>query len=241
MARAAVEAGIVTIAATPHLHPGFPDVRVEEIAGRCKWLSEALAREQIQLELVPGAEVAIPWALEASDEQLALASYGQRGTDLLIETPFARAIGLERFLHQLQSRGFRITLAHPERNGGFQRDPTPLRSLVESGVLLQVNADSLLGADVRGSMRLARQLLTDELAHVIASDGHRASSWRPVTNLRAGVSATAELVGPERARWLSETVPAAIVAGAELPAAPPIVSSQPPRRKWLFSRAPRRR
>src|SRR5579863_8198392 len=159
MASAAAACGIVTIAATPHLHPGFPDVRIDEIAARCDRLREALRREEITLELVPAAEVAVSWALEASDQQLALASYGQLGTDLLIETPFVQVVGLDRFLSSLQAKGFRITLAHPERNASFQDDPAPLRALVDGGVLLQLNAESLLGPAGRGAKRLARDLL----------------------------------------------------------------------------------
>jgi protein-tyrosine phosphatase len=185
--------------------------------------------------LVAAAEVALPWALGASDQQLVLASYGQRGTDLLIETPFVQLVGLDRLLYSLQAKGFRITLAHPERSSSFQHDPAPLHALVEAGVLLQLNAESLLGKAARGAKRLARQLLTQELAHVIASDGHRASSWRPVTVLQDGVSAAAELVGADRAGWLSEGVPAAIVAGTELPPAPPIVGG-PRQRRGLFRR-----
>lgn len=223
MARAAVESGISTIAATPHLNPAFPDVRVDEIATRCAQLREALEREQISLELVPAAEVSLTWALEASDEQLSLASYGQRGNDLLIETPFSPVVALDRFLYQLQGKGYRITLAHPERNAQFQEDPASLGSLAEQGVLLQLNADSLLGpGGGRSTKRAARELLVDGLAQVIASDGHRGDSWRPVTRLAAAARAAAELVGDERARWMVEAAPAAIVAGAELPTPPPI-------------------
>jgi len=56
------------------------------------------------------------------------------------------------------------------------------------------------------------------LAHAIASDGHRASSWRPVGLLADGVVALGELVGDARARWMAESVPGAIVEGRELPA-----------------------
>src|SRR5581483_9388963 len=83
MARAAADSGITTIAATPHLHPGFPDVHIHEIAERCQELREAIDREQIQLNVVSGAEVSLMWAFDASDEDLRLASYGQRGTALL--------------------------------------------------------------------------------------------------------------------------------------------------------------
>jgi protein-tyrosine phosphatase len=231
MARAALGSGIATLATTPHLHPDFPDVRVNEIARRTEQLREDLEHAGIALELVAGAEASLTWALDASDEELSLASYGQRGTDLLIETPFAHVVALDRFLEQLTGKGYRITLAHPERNPAFQQDAGPLHPLVEQGVLLQVNAESLLGpSGGRGAKRLARQLVTDGLAHMIASDGHRASSWRPVTRLAEAVEVAAELVGGDRATWMAEAAPAAIISGSEPPPPPPIVKPRKARR-----------
>ena len=106
-----------------------------------------------------------------------------------------------------------MTLAHPERNPEFQRDHTPLGDLV-SGGMLQVNADSLLVASRRSpTRRLAERLCQDGIVHAVASDGHRGESWRPVTRLAEGMAATAALVGTERASWLVEAAPAAIIEG----------------------------
>ena len=69
-----------------------------------------------------------------------------------------------------------------------------------------------------GVRRLAEQLCTEGLAHVVASDGHRATSWRPVTKLAAGLEALTALVGAERARWMAAGAPRAIVEGMKLPA-----------------------
>lgn len=230
MARAAVESGITTIAVTPHLHPGFPDVQVHELADRCQELREAIERAKIPLRVVSGAEVSLTWALDAGDEELRLASYGQRGTDLLIETPASNVIGLDRFLYELRAHGYRITLAHPERARGFSEHESALRNLVEQGVLLQINAESLLGPSTRGGLRrFARHLCSEGLMHVLASDGHRASRWRPVTVFGRGVEAVWELVGEERAQWLAVSAPQAVIEGAELPPAPPITAQ---RRSW---------
>jgi protein-tyrosine phosphatase len=232
MARAAVESGITTIASTPHLRSDFPDVHLDELGERCTALRDELARDRIPLELVSAAEISLTWAIDASDEELVMASYGQRGTDLLIETPWVHVAGVDRFLHALRVKGYRITLAHPERSHQFHH-VEQLRELVEDGVLLQVNAESLLQpGGRRGPMRLTRELLAEGLVHAIASDGHRASSWRPVTRLADAVEAASELVGPERARWLVTTAPAAIVSGSELPAPPP--AERAARRRRLF-------
>jgi protein-tyrosine phosphatase len=229
MARAAVAAGISTIAATPHLRSDFPGVRAEEIGPRCQELQAALDQRGIPLRVVPGAEVSLVWALEASDEQLKLASYGQRGSDLLIETPTEVSM-IESLLTPLRSKGFRITLAHPERSHQFQRDPEKLEHLVHHGVLLQVNAAALLRR--RGPPgALADHLCRAGIAHAVGSDGHRAKAWRPVTDLPAAAEPLAALVGVQRARWMMVSAPGAIAGGASLPHAPPLETMT--RRGWF--------
>ena len=235
MLRAAAASGIGTLAATPHLRADFPGVHVDELARRCRDLREACVQEGIEIRIVSGAEVSLVWALEASDEQLALATYDQRGTDLLIETPTSSVVGFESLLFQLRAKGLRVTLAHPERSVEFQRDSSRLDELVRQGVLLQVNAETLLGqARGSGAHRLGRDLCTRGLVHALASDGHRAASWRPVTCLGDAVAEAVALAGPDRARWMTETAPAAIIAGAELPNAPEVRA--PPRRHRLLWR-----
>jgi protein-tyrosine phosphatase len=235
MVRAAAGAGTETLVATPHLSSDFPDVQVHELAERCANLREAVEREGIRVRLVAGAETSLVWALEASEEELKLATYDQRGTDLLIETPATSVATIEQLLYPLRARGFRITLAHPERSPEFQRDPDRLSELVRQGVLLEVDADALL-MPRRGSpmRRLAERLCRDGLAHVLASDGHRAASWRPVTRLAAGVEALARLVGQARAEWMVCEVPAAIIQGSPLPDPPPVPAASHMRK--LFAR-----
>src|SRR5436305_12434618 len=138
MARAAVQAGAETIAVTPHLRPDFPLVHVEEIAERCDQLRDELTRAGISLRILAGAETSLLWALDADERALALASYGQLGTDLLIETP-TEAPQLERLVEAVQDRGFRVTLAHPERSRTLERDRDRMWALREQGVLFQVN------------------------------------------------------------------------------------------------------
>lgn len=233
MARAAVGTGISTMAATPHLRSDFPEVHVDELARRTQAVQDALGREGIPLTVVPGAEVALVWAIDASEEHLRLATYGQRGTDVLIESPSAGIYGLDRFLFDLRARGMRVTLGHPERCADFHRNPKALGLLVTQGVLLQVNADTLVDAGRRSAIRrLAEQLCTEGLARVLASDGHRASSWRPVTKLTEGLEALTELVGAERARWMAADAPRAIVEGAQLPPEPPVVKGTRKRRAF---------
>jgi protein-tyrosine phosphatase len=234
MLRTAAASGTRTIAATPHLRSDFPNVHVHELAGRCEELREWIAAEGLEITLVNGGEVGLVWALDASADDLRLASYGQRGTDLLIETP-STTVGIEALLYQIRTHGYRVTLAHPERSREFQRNPALLEALVERGIMLQVNADGLL-ANPRKSptSALAHKLCLDGLVHALASDSHRAGEWRPVSVIPEAATAAAELVGPERAQWMLADAPAAIVSGSPLPEAPPVVAR---RRRRLWARS----
>jgi protein-tyrosine phosphatase len=230
MLRTAARSGTATIVATPHLRSDFPDVHVHELAARADELRRWIAEQDLGIELVNGGEVGIVWALDADDEALRLGSYGQRGSDLLIETPNTTT-GIDALLYQVRARGYRVTLAHPERNRDFQRDPSTLEALVERGILLQINAEGLLGDGRRSpTARLAQRLCADGLAHALASDSHRATQWRPVNVIPYAVAAAAELVGARRAEWMAVDSPAAIVAGRAVPEPPPIVDPRRARR-----------
>lgn len=222
LARAAAEQGTRVLAATPHLRGDFPEVHPAELAGRCEQVRAAIGEAGVELEVVQGGEAGVIWAMSASDEDLRAGSYGARGTDLLVESPYnALDDNFEGMLFSLQDRGYRLLLAHPENNPTFQRDPARLRALVERGVLLQVTARSLIRPErKRGPRPLAESLVCDGHAHVLASDAHSGRQLRPPA-LGAGVDAAAALVGEARARWMVEDAPAAILSGEPLPDAPP--------------------
>lgn len=234
LVRAAAADGTHTLAATPHLRHDFPTVQLREIASRCVSLNHRLPAD-LQVTVVPGGEVDLIWAQEASVEELRLASYWQRGSDLLVETPYGPlATGFEELLFRISLQGFRILLAHPERNPTFQGDPPRLAALVDRGVLVQVTASSLASTDRQSrSRRLALLLIEEAIAHVIASDAHSAGSMR--APLSAGVAAAARR-SPARAEWMVRDAPAAILAGEPLPA-PPQERSTP--RRGLLRRARR--
>ena len=222
LGRELAAAGVSTVAATPHLREDHPRVVPSELAERCRVLADELGHAGVELAVVSGAEADLFWALDASDEDLRLASYGGRGTDLLLETPYGPLLpSFEGQVQSLIGRGFRVVLAHPERNPSFQAEPERLAELVRSGVLIQVTVGSLLRPRRSRSGRLARALLSDGLAHVLASDAHgpsagptaRAPGWE-------GLDVARSVVSPAQVEWLVSEVPQALLAGQELPRRP---------------------
>jgi protein-tyrosine phosphatase len=212
--------GVSTVVCTPHFRRDHPRVVPRNLKRLCEHLDQAIWHAGIELKLLPGAEVDLHRGREATDAELQLASLGQRGTHLLVETPYSWLGSLfEEQLFELQVRGYTLLLAHPERNGAFQQQPERLEALVRRGVLVQVTADSLARPLAKSrSGRTARALMGAGLAHVISSDAH--GPIFPRTTLADGLRAARELVG-SRADWMVGDVPAAILAGEPTPPPPP--------------------
>ena len=212
MARVAVEEGIETIVATPHIREDHP-FPLELVAERLEELGAALANEAIPLRVLAGGEVAISKAGGLDDATLRAVCLGN-GPYLLVETPYTEATDLlEQTLFDLQVRGFKPLLAHPERGPSFLSDPDRLRALVERGVLCSLTADSLAGRFGETIRKLAVRLVREGLAHDVASDAHDSRRRRPA--LRHGLVHLAA-----QADWLTRAAPAAMLAGAELPEPP---------------------
>lgn len=225
LATDAAHDGVDTLVATPHVRPDHPFVQPLKLGQRVEVLRSHLRASGVPIEIVQGAEVDLLWALQAPQPELVAASYGGRGTDLLIETPYGPLPPrFDELIFGLAVRGFRILLAHPERNPTFQHAPRRLSDLVERGTLLQITASSLVqGGRNSKSRRLASALVSEELAHVIASDAHGPHTSR--ANLLDGAEAAGRLA-PARAQWLVNESPAAILAGEPLPE-PPASSRRP--------------
>jgi protein-tyrosine phosphatase len=232
MLAVAAEDGIRVMAATPHFRDDYPLVRAEATAAGCREVEAAAATG---VELVPGGEIDIAWALGAGPDELRLASYGGRGTDLLVETPYGELPEtFEEFLFRLRALGFRLLLAHPELSPSFQQSPSRLAELVRAGTLLQITARSLTQERDRATRQLAERLVTEGLAHVLASDAHSPGPWRPPV-LSEGVVAV-EALAPGRGAWMTEAVPAAVLGGEPLPAGPPLPRPRRGRFRRLFAR-----
>ena len=219
LARAAVAAGTRTILATPHINNN-PSIEPARIAAGLVELRAALAAEEIPLEVLPGGEIAI-WRLPDLDGEALRALALGGGPYLLVESPFSPAIGdFEPMVLDLYQRGHRVLLAHPERCPAFQKTPSRLEGLVDSGALVQLTAGSMTGEFGSTVRRFAVEILREGLAHVIASDAH--DSVRRPPGLRVGFPVLErELPGlTEQADWLTRLVPRAVLDGAPLPPKP---------------------
>jgi protein-tyrosine phosphatase len=232
MARAAAAGGTRVMVATPHVSSRYRNEAgsIRQLVGE---LNGRLEAEGVSIEVRRGAEVAITHVGELDRSELSSLGLGG-GPWLLMEPPFAPAFApLGPILLDLQRRGHRIILAHPERCPIFHREPELLETLVDAGALTSITAGSLVGAFGRHVRRFAVDLVRAEMVHNVASDAHDETDRAP------GIAMELEQAGlAPLADWLTREVPSAILEGTEIPARPPGAAPGPAgtRRRWWSGR-----
>lgn len=165
--------GVDTIAVTPH----FIKSRQPGVADFCKKrrqslniLNEALKKENLKINIIEAAEVALCIDLPETDglEQLKYAN-----TDyMLVELPNGYYYDwIPQTLYNLRLSGITPVLAHIERYSYLMKEPKILYELVNSGCVAQINASFLLRADHFKFSKI-RRLAENQLVHLIVTDAH---------------------------------------------------------------------
>jgi protein-tyrosine phosphatase len=216
LARVAVAAGTEVIVATPHIRHDHP-FEIEALQERADELRAALASEGLALQVRLGGEVSIDKARELDDNELRAVALGS-GPYVLVESPYVPVEELlEGTLLDLQLRGFRPVLAHPERSPCFVNDTHRVSALVRSGVLCSVSAGSVTGQFGRRVRRIALDLLRGGLVHNLASDAHDAGRRPPGLEKAVAAIGTELQSQPSLGDWLTRAVPASLLEGKRPP------------------------
>lgn len=225
MARAAVAQGVNTMVATPHVNFDYP-TPAEEMARAVGHLNVALARAEIALAVLPGAEVAVTKIDSLAPEELGAFGLGG-GATLLVECPYTTSVPFfEGQVGELQRDRYRVLLAHPERSPLFRDDFDRLDRLVAGGAMTVVNAGSLAGFMGERSHEAALEMVAAGLVHAIASDTHDVER-RPPGLRDAFAIADEDLPGlAGQIDWYARDAPSAIISGRRLPPRP-----KPPQRR----------
>ncbi len=215
MARQAQADGIEIVCATPHIRPDH-EVVLGELPGRVAELNEELKRRGVTTRIETGGELAELHLPMLDDEALTAVTLGAGGLYLLVEPkPGPLSDTMVDVVGQLEERGFRSIIAHPERHPGVDFYDQ-LSALVERGALIQATA--ALIAEGPASPTLI-DLAGHGLVHLLGSDAHSPTIGRPVA-LSRGLARLAEVeTTAQHLDWIARSGPAAIIAGE--PAVPP--------------------
>ena len=213
MARQAVAQGVRRVIATPHQSGQFPANTPDRILARVFEAQERLRIAGITLELLPGADVRVTEHLIAKLAYNEIMTLGNLGKHLLLELPPDLALSLDELLYELELRGVRSILSHPERNTALQADTALLKRLVSQGCLLQVTAGSFLDRFGRAARRTAFRLLHDGLVHIVASDAHNERDR--VIDMDTACAIVTREVGDEASDKMFRIIPTLITEGVD--------------------------
>ena len=214
MVRIYIKAGYHRVVATPHQLPGTTwMLSVEGIRNKLAELNQAIKNEGIELDVLPGMEIAFDPLIPDLLEKGQLLTLG-KSSYVLIETPFQQLpLGWEQVVFEILSKGYFILLAHPERCAQLAARPQLVDRLIESGVYLQVNWDSFLGYHGRAALRMAHYLSESGYIHCLATDSHNPQE-RHAAHVKLAASKIQKLIGRENLQRIASENPLRILRNA---------------------------
>lgn len=217
-------AGVRRIVTTPHLRgsltrdpEGFRE-RMAEVDDAWDRVAGAVSRGHPDLIFRRGHEVELDLPNpDLSDPRVRLG-----GTSyVLVEwSRFRIPPGTTEVIARLGEKGVRPILAHPERFGGLSRRFDLVEEWRRSGLLLQVNHDSLTGRHGSKVRQRAVRLLERGWVDLLSSDFH---GWPGVgPGIEEARALLEGLEGGEHFELLCSTNPRHVMADEETRAVPPL-------------------
>ena len=235
MCRIAVDDGIHTIVATPHMLNGMFDVSCAAVRQGVQALTEVLGKEGIPLRLLPGADVHVDKDLPRHLAERKVLTLADMGKHLMVELPQdVLPMELAHLLFQIQLKGVTPIITHPERNIEIQRTPSLLNEFIHKGSLTQVTAGSLTGIFGSRAQECALKLLRRNMLHLVATDGHNAGKRAP--RLSAARKVVEQEAGGEEAKTIFDERPARLLEGAYVEPPDPVRERSRPEKKSFWRR-----
>lgn len=171
---------IVAIVATPHIVPGQHSVDdIDNIKQRIEELKRLASK--FDIEIYSGSELFLNHDCLKSIQNDLFIPIGNTNY-LLVEFDVRKQLGnsdeVEDYLYEIDIKGYIPIIAHVERYFRDKIDLNRIRSLINEGYVIQVNATSFLGVHGKTIKDNAYTLLNNGLIHVIATDTHSCENKR---------------------------------------------------------------
>lgn len=183
MLETAYKNGTRHIVATPHYCLGKFLVDRQEMYANVKKLRHEMFLRDMNIEIYPGHEVRCATDIAQEFHAGKISTLNDAGF-MLLELPFSTVIpNFSQMFFQIQEETrTRIIFAHPERHECVRSHPEILEKMVERGILLQINADSIRGRNGKASKMFVEKLLKKNMVSFVASDAHDNNIRVPVLN-----------------------------------------------------------
>jgi len=175
-ARELVAAGYTHAFCTPHVWPSYDNVTKHAVPGWTVALQQALDVADVPLKVLPGGEMNLHAGVRAlSDDYLITYAMAER---YVLADIWASELPefFEPTIRWLQSRGYTVILAHPERMRAVQDNPKLADYFADLGMLLQGNLQCFGDPPDAHTRRVAEQYLVEGRYFMLGSDTHNPQS-----------------------------------------------------------------
>lgn len=164
--------GVRILCLTPHYNPAlFGKYDIGAVTERFLKLKEICKKEYPELELRLGNELCYHHEFSKGLSDGSCKALDNAGHVLVDFHGRESAYEIEKSLSNMLSYGYTPILAHAERYEGVYDDLRFLEGILEKGVLVQINAESVLSE--KGKLiRPVCKLIKKGYVHFIASDAH---------------------------------------------------------------------
>ena len=181
----AYDNGYTDLILTPHyrkIHGFTCNNKVKDYV--FKSLKEEIKKNMLPINIYLGNEIALDEDLFYYLETDMITTINN-GKYLLLELPFKRAFSkLKEYIEDLHSKGYKVIIAHPERYC-YYKNLKIFEELINMGVLLQGNFESLNGKWGRHAKQKLTIMLKRHMIHFLGSDIHhsRENSYSELNKL----------------------------------------------------------
>ncbi|MFO7613586.1 MAG: CpsB/CapC family capsule biosynthesis tyrosine phosphatase [Bacteroidales bacterium] len=163
--------GFTKLITTPHIQSEFYKNTPENILSGLEKLREALAAENLPVQIEAAAEYLLDDGFEEKMKNGNLLSFADKF--ILVEISYySPPPNLKSSIFNLQCDGYKVILAHPERYSYWFKDFAKYEDLKERGVFFQLNTVSLAGFYPDPVKKFAEKLIEKGMIDFIGSDMH---------------------------------------------------------------------
>ncbi|PKK98496.1 MAG: hypothetical protein CVV57_07240 [Tenericutes bacterium HGW-Tenericutes-2] len=158
--------GVESVILTPHVQSHVSRIEPEKLIEVFNELLDAVKKENLNINLYLGAEILYRSHLSPDYSMISLAG----SKYILIEFSMSVETPIEDIVYDLSRQGFIPIVAHIERYSYLTFDD--YIRIKNSGAMLQVNGNSIMGIDKKVNKKSVMKILKAELADFVASDAH---------------------------------------------------------------------
>ena len=163
--------GYKKIITSPHIMSDFYRNTPEIILGGLELVRAALKKAAVPIHVEAAAEYYLDYDLERKLDEGTLLTFGDNY--VLFEVSFLNAPeNLFHVIFKMQTLGYKPVLAHPERYNFWHTDFSKYENLIEKGVKLQLNINSLTGYYSVATKKIAEQMIDKNMISFLGTDCH---------------------------------------------------------------------